>query len=1116
MRLNPLNHPVLPDVFPAAHPIDQPADRSSAALDVPLPPDLCERIRICSARAHVPPKVVFAAAALLYLYHVCDTPPLLLLSCEAGRALSGEWDLLRLPEGCLTENFSALCRNLNTRTAVLSREEESSLPEGGYALSFGSPSAELPAPAALRRLLLIQVTQLPGERYRLHLLYRPAFFAGDGIRLFVRQLFRLLGEAHDWAGTPVGELSPWPKEDELRALGGFSERIGVFQSTAEQFLHTAEAFPERTALWFHGKRMTLQMLNSLSAHAASGLLDLGLGAGETVALLLPPSPVLIACMLGAMRAGCAFLPLNPLDPEERSSYLLTDGRVRLCVVDSPHDLPDGCEAVSAQELLCAPVGSTDRPVSPELPGCVLYRMGASGRPESVRLPFRALARLSSAACSSWHRALRERGRAAISLAPVSDGGFLFEALPALAAGIPLLLAGAGEANSPPLLASRMKEAGVNVLHLPPRRLEAWLRDPALAGAIGQIDLLCIGEDRIDTALFDSVTRAGTDVWRSYGSEETGICSICSPVQAGSAVGVPAADAPFYILSERGELLAPGAMGEIAVGGSGLCLEYGAPAASFSWLRGERVYRTGDYGYLNPSGTLVLTGRRDRRIRLDGRRIEPAEVENQIASSGDIGQCAVLLRQVDGRNTFCAFYTARQDCSPDVVRSRMARFLPAHAVPETIVCLPGMPLCQNGGVDYAVLSGMELPSSETEEAADRPAAAHGADDVSLYDYRGIRKLLSQNRLPASGGRSELGVILLTGATGYLGAHVLYELALKYSGTVYCLVRPKDGMDAEKRLKSRLFYYFETSLQSLFGSRILVVEGDLTQPGLGLSQPLPPVDTVINCAALVGDAPEASHLAVNVEGTRRLISLCQERGARLIQISTLEVAGFIPQRKKREGILLSERGLYVGQRLNRFYLKSKLLAERAVLEAAVSGLDAKVLRLGMLQGRITDGEFQMNMASSRFTQLLRSCVLTGVCPKEFAGMQIRFAPVDLAATALLMLARTPRHYSVFHIVNENSLPVSRLLDSLARLEYPVRTLPDADFAEEIVRLSQTEDGRDAAQGFFLGLTGEKGLDETPCVSDFSLECLHHFGFEWPQLTDTYLDRLMTGLDTFGLFF
>ena len=246
-----------------------------------------------------------------------------------------------------------------------------------------------------------------------------------------------------------------------------------------------------------------------------------------------------------------------------------------------------------------------------------------------------------------------------------------------------------------------------------------------------------------------------------------------------------------------------------------------------------------------------------------------------------------------------------------------------------------------------------------------------DQVSGYDYSRINSFIATNSMASINDikGEPLGDVVLTGSTGFLGIHVLRQYLEKSEGKITCLMRKVEWDTLEDHLKSLLMYYFGNTYEELFGERVFCLEGDITDRKSLLAIDRVKADVIINCAANVKHFIKDDALdRVNFHGVENLIEVCLRNRMRLVQVSTLSVGGNTKAGRKDK---IYENDLYFGQHVDNDYIRTKFLAERAILEARVErGLDAVILRAGNLMGRYSDGEFQINLLTRARSLLLRT--------------------------------------------------------------------------------------------------------------------------------------------------
>jgi len=297
------------------------------------------------------------------------------------------------------------------------------------------------------------------------------------------------------------------------------------------------------------------------------------------------------------------------------------------------------------------------------------------------------------------------------------------------------------------------------------------------------------------------------------------------------------------------------------------------------------------------------------------------------------------------------------------------------------------------------------------------------------------------------------ILLIGATGYLGIHILKELIDNTTSTVYCLIR---GNNIEQRLTELLNYYFDEPIDKLIGTRIICVNGDTSKNNFGIEENEynelgQKLDLVIHTAAIVKHQGNYDDFYnVNVLGTKRIIDFATMFNLKLGYMSTESVSGDYMVKQSNPLIDFTEQDFYIGQNFTEnVYVRSKVESEKLILEAINNGLDVAIFRLGMIAARSSDGKFQINRNDNNFYNILRSMVNIKVFPTKILEQDIEFTPVDECAHGIIkVLQHTGSYKRVLHFYNQNYIKVKELYDIFTDiLNLTIELIDVKNFAEYI---------------------------------------------------------------------
>jgi lichenysin synthetase B len=568
--------------------------------------------------------------------------------------------------------------------------------------------------------------------------FQEGLFERTTIERMGTHLRRVLRLATARPPSRVRDIDLLGDDERARILGPFNDTATAYPrdvSIHRLFeMRVAEA-PDALAVVSDKRKMTYGELNAAANRLAARLRSLGLGVDEPdepCGLLLPRSPEFVVAMLGVLKAGGAYLPIEVDSPLDRVRYLLNDSGSRLLVATSATPGAGAGRAVveidgEVLERGLDPGNPEDQAAATDL-AYVMYTSGTTGRPKGVLVTHRNVVRLV-------------RGTAYVELSPatrilqtgaVGFDATAFEVWGALLNGGSLHCVPNDHLLDPVELRRALAAHDITTMWLTsPLFNQLADRDPALFRPLWE---LLVGGDVLSPRHIAKVLDAcpGLIVVNGYGPTENTTFSTTHRVTRADLkripIGQPIANSTAYILGPDDQLSPIGLPGELCLGGDGLARGYlNRPELTDSafvpnpFVAGTRLYRTGDLARWRPDGTIEFLGRRDHQVKVRGVRVELGEIESTLLTHPAVREAIVIARErADGADlALCAYYVARAMVTPDDLRAHLARTLPASIVPSCMVELAALPLNRNGKVDR---TGLPDPVEVLEVGAD-PVGPH---------------------------------------------------------------------------------------------------------------------------------------------------------------------------------------------------------------------------------------------------------------------------------------------------------------------------------------------------------------------------------------------------------
>ena len=358
----------------------------------------------------------------------------------------------------------------------------------------------------------------------------------------------------------------------------------------------------------------------------------------------------------------------------------------------------------------------------------------------------------------------------------------------------------------------------------------------------------------------------------------------------------------------------------------------------------------------------------------------------------------------------------------------------------------------------------------------------------------------------------------------------DYLLKHTrANIYCLIRSKKGTDPQTRLLDVLHFYFGNKYDKLIFKRLFVVEGDISKKSLGISKIFfndlgSDIDCVINAAAVVKHYGKSNIFTeTNIEGTKNIIDFCNKFSCKLIHISTLSVCGNIFETNEytvanlSQNINFTEKNLFIGQDLSNIYIYTKFLAERLVLESILNdNLNAKIIRLGNITNRYSDGKFQINVSENAFINRIKSFLQIGCIPEYMTDGYIEFTPVDLCAEAIVKLCFTKTNNSIFHVYNNNHITFENILLLFKKFGINIDIVTESKFNKKIKKLLQSDNSKSNLSGIINDFDNNKKLSYKTNIkisNNITNKLLKKLSFKWSKIDSKYIKKYIVYLKSIG---
>ncbi|TDR34533.1 amino acid adenylation domain-containing protein, partial [Tahibacter aquaticus] len=559
-------------------------------------------------------------------------------------------------------------------------------------------------------------------------LFEPASVERLGAA-FLR-LLRGIAAAPQQAVAQLPLLSAQEREQVVRGFNATQVDFASAQTLPALFQAQVQRDPQAIALIAGGEQLNYAQLNQRANQLAHRLIGLGVRPDDRVAICVERGAGMLVGLLGILKAGAAYVPLDPAYPAERLAYTLHDcaprallserGVVALLPVADTSAIPllllD--DPATAAQPLHDPVVAG---FGPQHLAYVIYTSGSTGQPKGVQVEHAAVVNHLQA---HLQLCAIQPGERLLQFASYAFDASVEEIFPPLSVGATLVLRPAALVAPDAQFVRFLDDNGIAVVDLPTAFWHQWVQETRLGRSLPRQwpRLVILGGEKLERRFLDNwfalPGSAACTVLNTYGPTEATIyatalaCSAAALPPGGEvSIGRPIANTQVYILDAQHQPVPVGVTGELYIGGAGVARGYlnraeltaeRFVADPFGEITNARLYKTGDLGRWLPDGSIEYLGRNDFQVKIRGFRIELGEIEAQLSACAGVREALVLLREDSPGERRLVAYVAAEAGLLDTLKAQLAEQLPAHMQPSAYVLLERLPLTLNGKVDRNAL------------------------------------------------------------------------------------------------------------------------------------------------------------------------------------------------------------------------------------------------------------------------------------------------------------------------------------------------------------------------------------------------------------------------------
>ncbi|CAH0316009.1 non-ribosomal peptide synthetase [Peribacillus sp. Bi134] len=603
--------------------------------------------------------------------------------------------------------------------------------------------------------LTLNVTQ-SDKTLRFTLEYCTKLFNKETIERLGKHFIRVLENVMDNTEVELNQIDLLTEEEKVQLLYEFNNTKADYpkgKTIQQLFEEQVEKTPDHIAIVFEDKKLTYRELNERANRLAIELRNRGVKADTIVGIMVERSLEMIIGIIGILKSGGAYLPIDPTYPRERIEYMLEDSKCQIILSET--SLLDMVKFKGSVldlfncDLLCGESRNPEKINSFKDLAYVIYTSGSTGMPKGVMIEQQQV--------NNFIHGIKQETKLnsyqnILCITTLCFDIFGLETLVPLTNGLKVVIASSEESVDGKKLARIMDENKIEVMQSTPSRLNILLENEDFQESINHLKLVLVGGEEVASSLFNKWNKYNhTKIYNVYGPTETTIWSTIKLLEQDEkiTIGRPISNTSIYILN-KDKQMPIGVEGELCIGGDGVGRGYlnRAELTAEKFVEnpfepGKKIYRTGDLAKWLPDGNIEFVGRIDNQVKIRGFRIELGEIENRILQHDEVKEATVVVKEdKENEKYICVYVVSDKEIKDLKLRDLLRGSLPEYMIPSYFVQIEKMPLTPNGKLNRRALpepnvaektNEYEVPRSELEKVlAELWSAVLGIEEIGIND------------------------------------------------------------------------------------------------------------------------------------------------------------------------------------------------------------------------------------------------------------------------------------------------------------------------------------------------------------------------------------------------